>query len=431
MGFAIMQRFPVMHKSRSPSEVRNVLHLAHCSPEAAAAWLAAQPIEYCSVFGTLNTPLDRHLPEYILYRRGDPIIDLALATNGRSRTVLSKLYDRAGSALKTVLAGNGSLFVGSNHGTRIPLRDRDPNQSRIWNIVWHAPLNELRALCSNPDIVSGFYQALITSWKTDGESKISEERFQRIVGFLSDNPRVAQSREESRERHYLDGFADYEYNNFYVSAWTLAATVPVTLAWAETLARLYRRLHRPYNCLKDIDAIIARWQGTVGEYEPDHYRGVRSSLAAAFVKPSLSQLRSEDPARRDAFLLTFDPTSQEFRDLDWNEFIELDRDWDFGLYHNMKVWSSPVARTKFRQLLWEASKTNSDLTRIGFFDERLGEMQGLHPEWFMEASSNPEEPQTKLDKIDRLRSEIHQLLDNLGERRNALVIGDFLQTSLN
>jgi hypothetical protein len=53
-------------------------------------------------------------------------------------------------------------------------------------------------------------------------------------------------------------------------------------------------------------------------------------------------------------------------------------------------------------------------------------MQGLHPEWFMEASSNPEEPQTKLDKIDRLRSEIHQLLDNLGERRNALVIGAVL-----
>jgi hypothetical protein len=41
----------------------------------------------------------------------------------------------------------------------------------------------------------------------------------------------------------------------------------------------------------------------------------------------------------------------------------------------------------------------------------------------MEASSDPDEPQAKLDKIDRLRSEIHQLLDNLGERRNTFVIG--------
>jgi hypothetical protein len=413
----------MIKRSRSTTQIQDILHLAHCSPEVAASWLATQPVKYSTVFGTPETPEDRHLPEYILFRRVDPVIDLALATHGRSRTVLNKLYDRAASALKAVLAANGSLFVGSDHGTRIPLRDRDPSQSRIWSIVKHAPLNELRALCSNPDIYSGFYHALITSRQSDGDSIVSEQRFQHIVRFLADNPCVSQSREDSRERHYLDGSADYKYNEFCVAAWALAATVPVTLAWAETLSRLYIRLHRPYNRLKDIDAIIARWQGTVGKYEPDHYRGVRSSLVAAFVKPSLSQLRSEDPARRDAFLLTFDPTSQEFRDLDWNEFIELDRNWDFALYHNKKVWSSPVARTKFRQLLWEASKTDNDISRVGLFDEKLKKMENLHPEWFVETSSYSDKPQAETDKIDRLRSEIHQLLDSLGERRNAFVIG--------
>ncbi|MFN9009635.1 MAG: hypothetical protein ACK5WH_10920 [Hyphomonadaceae bacterium] len=413
----------MIKRSRSTTQIRDILHLAHCSPEVAASWLATEPVKYSTVFGTPETPEDRHLLEYILFRRVDPVIDLALATHGRSRTVLSKLYDRAAPALKAVLAANGSLFVGSDHGTRTPLRDRDPNQSRIWNIVRHAPLSELRALCSNPDISSGFYHALVTSWQSDGDSIVSEERFQHIVGFLADNPRVAQTREKSRERHYYDGFANYDYNKFYVAAWALAYSVPVTLRWAKTLENLYSRLHRPFDCLKDIDAAIARWQGTVGKYEPDHYRGVRSSLAAAFVKPSLSQLRSEDPARRDAFLLTFDPTSQEFRDLDWNEFIELDRNWDFALYHNMKVWSSPVARTKFRQLLWEASKTDNDISRVGLFDEKLEKMENLHPEWFVETSPYSDKPQAEMDKIDRLRSEIHQLLDSLGERRNAFVTG--------
>lgn len=351
------------------------------------------------------------------------MIDLALATHGRSRMVLNKLYDRAGSGLRAVLVANGSLFVGSDLGPRTPLRDRKPDQNRLWDIVRHAPLNELRGLCSNPDITSGFYRALITSWKSDDESFISEERFQRIVGFLADNPRVAQSKERSRERHYIDGSAEYEYNKFYVSAWALAATVPVTPAWAETLASLYRRLHRPYDCLEDIDAIIARWQGTVGEYEVDYYRGVRSRLAAAFVKPSLSQLRSEDPARRDAFLMTFDPVSQEFFDLDWNQFHEMDKDFYLYLDDNLKVWASAAARTKFRQSLWKASSTNGDLLWVGFFNEKYEEMQGLHPEWFMETSSDRDEPKAEPDKIDRLSSEIRQLIDNLGERNNTFIIG--------
>ena len=121
--------------------------------------------------------------------------------------------------------------------------------------------------------------------------------------------------------------------------------------------------------------------------------------------------------------MTFDPACREFGDLDWNEFLELDRQGDFSLRENMKVWASPDARADFRQLLWKASKTDSDITRVGFFDEKLEELQHLHPEWFVETSPDPDELPTEPDKMDLLRSEIRQLVDTMRERRHAVAIG--------
>ena len=400
---------------RPTSEVELCLRMAHCSAAEAAAWLAGRPIDYSSVMGTPRTPAGSHLTEYILYRRRDPAIDLALAVHGRSRTVLSKLYARAGSSLRPVLAGNGSLFGGDTHGSRIPYRERDKSQNLLWDIVRGGSLGELRAVCSNSDISSGFYGALITAWKPNDSWVLSEERFRRVVEFLADNPRVSQSREESRERHYLDGFADYTYSKFYVGAWELAATVPVTPAWGHALANLYRHLHRPYDCLKNVEEVLARWTLKVEEGRTDPYRDLRARICAAFVKPTLDELRHDDPARRDAFLSTFDPEDRAFRDLDWNEFLTLDRYWDINVYGNMKVWASAAGRANYRQLLWASSKADSDITRLGFFDERKDELQKQHPEWFADDDCD-DQPDAEPDKVDLLRAEIRDAIVAVRQR---------------
>jgi hypothetical protein len=398
---------------------------AVCSPDQVASLLTNRGEDYSRVFGTPTTPPSAHLTEYILYRRNDPAIDVALAMHGRSRTVLRRLYDRAGAGTRAVLTSNASLFVGDQIGTGIPFRERGDAPNLIWEIVDKAPLAELRALCENPDISSGFYRSLVESWKPEGKSGVSEKRFHQIVGFLANDPRVPQSREESRERHYLDGAAEYDYNGFYVSAWKLATIVPTTPAWAEILGNLYRNLWKPYDRLDDVKGVLARWASPKTEKEVyyDPYRGLRGNIAKAFLRTTAEDMGDRDPAIRDAFLMTFDPDAREYHDIDWNGFLKLDKYPDLQLYQNMKVWASPNGRRRLRNLLWVMSKDNHDITSIGFFDERIEELKVKHPEWFVkeEKESRDDLPPVP-DRVDILASEIRNLVASMEASRIHLMV---------
>jgi len=248
---------------------------------------------------------------------------------------------------------------------------------------------------------------------------IDEDRFRTIVEFLSHNPRVSQSREESAERHYLDGFADYNYNRFYVEAWNLAIKVPTTPKWATALSKLFHRLHRPFDCLSDIPAILDRWTPeNEDEYGP--YREVREAICRAFVKPTLGELHHADAARRTAFIQKFDPDSPEFRELDWGEISKADPHWEYAAGRNMNIWASSSARRKYRAQLWADSKRNSDITSIGFFDEEAERIRKIHPEWFIEhvdvETDNPPEP----DRFELLQDEVRNIFEEIAVVQNRL-----------
>lgn len=415
-------------KTRSPALVSDCLYVAHCSPDLAEQWLSSRPVTRSIVLGTIETPPDAHLPEYILLRRCDPFIDLALARYGRSRSVLLKLYDKASISLRVVLAGNGSLFTGDNLHSRLSLSGWPSDRNIAAQILENGPLVLLRALVSNPDLPSIYYASMIEDYsfpaedEKPAETRFPEDRFRFLVTHLGDNPRTGIAREDSAERHYMDGFADYDYNRFPAAAWNLAAKAPVTPEWAHALASLYRRLYKPYDCLENVDQIIDRWQVKIERYSIDPYRAIRTALAVAFIKPSIELLRSEDPARRDAFFRTFDPADREFADLDWNEFNEIDSNWSFSVYHNLKVWASPAARRKYRAALWAGTEGNSDLTPIGFWDDRAETLQAEHPEWFAEAE-DASPPLARSEQIDTLRSEVRQLVSSMQEQgKSRLVI---------
>lgn len=326
-----------------------------------------------------------------------------------------------------MLAGNASLFVGDLHGANDePLRERDERRHLLWTIVKSGSPGELRAVCENADIYQEFFGYLISTWKQDDPAKFDEKRFQTIVRFLGNNAFLSQGYKESRFRHHLDGFAEHRYNKLFVEGWGLAGRVPVTREWAEALAGLYRRLHRPYGCVDNVNGVVARWFGEVGEYEADPYREVRMRLCVAFVTPTLAELRSDDPARRDAFLMTFDPMAPEFRDLDWNEFSSLDRYWHFNVRQNMKVWASPGSRDTFRRMLWKDTTKDSDLTAIGFFDEQREHLEALHPEWFVEPAYIPEPEDGKPSEIGRLREDIRHLIEAASASRSSWLVAGSL-----
>lgn len=409
--------------SRSIDTYGDATYLASCSDESAAAWLCNRPASISWVMGTIQTPPDAHLLEYILLRRQRPAIDRALAQYGRSATVLERLYERAGASLRVVACSNASLFIGETFGSS--WREK----SLLWDIIFNGPTSELRAICENPDLPSGFYGGLVTSWvpeseRKDDKSYLAEDRFIAVIRYLSANPRISLAREDSPERNYKDGYADYDYHRLFTHGWRLAEVAPVTAEWGEALAGLYQRLLVPFKCIENVDAAIARWQ-VADEKEFSPTQLVREALAVAFVKPTLDQLNDDDVAMRNAFYRSFDPDQSEFKHLEWEEWIDDDRHVYFTLRQNDRIWASSAGRRKLRNMLWHGTKRDNDLFQVSDFDEREEELRSLHPEWFADDDGNeinevPEREHVPAP-IDQLRGEIRALISALDQRRASVV----------
>jgi hypothetical protein len=407
--------------TRTPALYRNAAFLASCGEDTAVAWLRDRPVTISSVMGTMETPKDAHILEYVLLRRRSLAIDLALAEHGRSATILRRLYRRSSDTFRVTACSNASLFVGDTfaHFWR-------HDENLLWDIIFDGPIAQLRSICENPGISSGFYGALIEAWQPEDQRKedkryLPEDRYLAVLHFLSANPRLSKPREESAERHYMDGFAEYQYNKFYFAAWELAETAPVTSAWASALANLYKSLYAPWNCIKDPDAVLQRWRLAIeGDYAPS--RDVRRAIAARFMKPSLEQLNHADRSIREAFYRTFDPDTQEVRDVDWNEWIDRDPHIYFDISLNDKVWASALGRSNLKSMLWHGAKKDSDLVTIGFFKKRIEELQAEHPDWFKGKDRDEDDcGELMPDPITGLQKEIRELVVVMAAIRNKVI----------
>ncbi len=397
---------------RTLEEYKKALWAVTCPIEDAVRWLQTRAVEHSSVYGTPRTPKSAHLPEYLLWRRHEPAIDLALAEHGRSRSILDRLWDHGGDAMRVILAGNPSLFVGDYHGTfegrRGVIMDR---------ILREGPSAQLRAYCRIPDLQSGLYEVMIRAWQPDrmaSENVVSEERFREILTYLAENPRSGLRREDSHERHYFDGHSEYRYNVFFIEAWGLAHKVEVTPEWAAALATLYDKLDHPYCPFDDVEAVIARWQVP----DEQNYEMIRQALAVAFMTPTAEMARSDDPAMRRAFYKSFDPDAQELRDIDWGEFLERDDYPDIELQNNDKIWRSARGRWRLEQLLRQQARKNNDLVLVGFFKEKEERYRREHPEWFVEPDDEGEIVEPQPDKVDLLQTEIARLIERMAAERN-------------
>jgi hypothetical protein len=215
---------------------------------------------------------------------------------------------------------------------------------------------------------------------------------------MSRNARLATSRDSSPEASYHDGFAEYEYNKVFTSAWALAGQVPVTVEWAIALAELYHQLRSGYN-RDEIPAMIERWRPA---QDAQPFEAVREALARQ-VKPTLSMLRADDVALRRAFYATFDPADRDFRELDWLTWYERDPiDCLIWLDGNRRVWKLQSSREKLFALYSADARKRSDYVHIGWARKREEEWRGLHPEWFIEDMMPEDREPTSRDIFDRI-----------------------------
>jgi hypothetical protein len=363
------------------STYRDAVFLAECSADAAREWLRGQEVTYSSSQGIPKTPDERHILEYILLRRRDTLIDLSLAEFGRSSTVLLRVFSRSNKSTRVTICSNASLFLGES------LTHKTDHIDLFWQLIAEGSPSELCAICENPNLSSGMYQAIMECWVGNESSsnkitQISNERFLKIVEALASNPRIQISRDNSREKYFLDGYADYQYNALFDECWKLALTAPLRQDWAEALTNLYTKLvieYRPFDESK-LWEVLERW--TIdGEVRYSSYAELRGLLALRCLPPSLESLNHTDSAVRRAFYETFNPEKEEFKNLSWDSWRERDEFCEIHLIRNKSIWRSNSARRNLRSFLWKIS--NDDLTNVGWFDELEAEYRETNPDWFV------------------------------------------------
>lgn len=406
------------------SVYRDATFLSQCSEWEARDWLKNRPVGYIS--GTPETPRESHVLEYILYRRNLPLIDLALAEHGRSRSVLERVFKRASSSTRVVACANASLFYGDT--LRESIFRNTEEGTLLRHIVARGSLAELRAVCENPDLEGGWYGGIIGCWEGWEGHKIdiSSDRFKWILFFLSKNPRISTPREESRQQYDYDPFAEIRYNELFTKGWKLAEIVPVEREWAFVLSEFYRGLHRPRDLFfDDVETVLARWrpadEGDSSLHDEDlsHFPSVREEIAAKFIEPSVEMLENNDPAIRQAFYRTFDPDGHEFRELDWTEWLSRDKHCHIWLESNNKIWRSSVGRQNLRDLLWHEP---NDLIYVGFFDKREQVLRKTNPEWFENEQEESWDKEPEPDRVGDLERAVWDLTATFSKRRSTSAV---------
>ncbi|WP_159096799.1 hypothetical protein [Pseudovibrio sp. Alg231-02] len=417
------------------SVYRDAAFLSKCREEDALDWLKSRTINDPSPFGNPLTPPESLALETILFRRNLPLIDLALAQFGRSRTVLVRVYQRADASTRIVACGNPSLFEGESVSEC--WSDIYDDDTLIWKIIRNGSLGELRAICENPHLEDAFYCRLVSLWGGKGnpevapEYRLPDDRFQHVLLFLSANRRITTPCEDNENFASDVPGVEYAYESVFYKCWDLAELIPTDVNWAHALSKLYTRLPRAGHTYDDVESVLRRWRPSgdskIGRY---WYESIRKEIAAKFVEPSIVTLNSDDPAIRDAFYCTFDPEISYYGnaawvDVDWLEWLERDDFCNVALLSNIKIWRSPRGRDKLQDALRDNAESGRDPDWLIYFSlsHRMEEYRKTNPEWFKNEEEQDlfeyeeEKEEEGQNRIDQLEQSISDLVKAFEMRR--------------
>ena len=265
----------------------------------------------------------------------------------------------------------------------------------------------MQSLVRNPFLTGDFFENLF--YRKNEYAGISDDRLMAIVFRIAGNGRHQRSYDQT----YLDGYAEFSYNQAFVAAWDLAKSVPVSRHWASALEGLLTKCERPFG-FKDIEETIARWNiDEPIEGPPDWWK--RNSpfrlrvLLAGFLKANDNLLSSDDPALRCSFYQRFSPS--QFRE--WPEFLNKDgSEFVYAALENDSLWKTPKERERLKEVANWGSPHINDRSDLPNFDRgKKKHLREKYPGLFDDEHNDPMRQAIKLleERIDSLSEQISGL----------------------
>ena len=390
------------------------------SPERVYQWLETRAAK-AKEQKFFNDDLDE-IAEKALLKRGNSLIDLALARFTKEPDVAIELFNRAHKekeednspswVLRLAVLSNEA--VGKGPGLRqFPHVLFGRNDESVVQWISTATPNELFALFHNPTAVDYFLREFLEGgkyWKA-----LDEGRRLMAIYALSKNPRMSQTYDGG-----MDGYAEYSHGAVFSAAWKLAEIVPTTRQWAHALWDFFAVLERDApSAMKPLE-VAKRWfpdpsdETALKDEDSLHesgclgvYQNVRSNLADLALSKGgnvgKDLLASDDVAFRVAAYRKMRLTPEQI-------LAAYERDKSIAAHcaaYNENLWRSEKTRSALHDIAWKAVRENkhSDLDAANTYNRAQEAMEKKHPEWFVDVEPAPEISETRKEPI--LRADIH------------------------
>lgn len=372
------------------------------SPEAAYAYLerTAQKLELDG-YGELRLPggAERRLLEYLLYRREDRLIDHGLARFGWDRSVIQRVVDRGGAAVRLAALRNPAGNVG--------LRQADA-------VLRAGTAAERKVLLENPGLSSRWLRMLFA--RSGPFADIDDDAMMGIVEAIYRNERLRRP----HAARLTEPVTEIDYHAVPVAIWSLASTVPATQAWAGALWNLLSNALPPTDWRPD-EETLGRWEideprdGPADWFKRSASFYVRSHLVDG-MRPDERLRDARDPALRMSYYRRYRFSDEAALDAalerDGSEFFHaaLDNEW---------VWR--FWREWLRTRAWKVPGCSDPIGRANEVKWRGDIWRERHPEWFVDAERDDLPPAVMTDsaKLAAIEALLRKVVDGLGSRDDA------------
>ena len=342
-------------------------YLSSCDSQAAYNWLYEHRYaedEKPSLLEEATAVL-----EYLLVRRKDSLIDLAIARYGNSTNAIRKAFKRGNIGVRCAALSNPHIGPASGLFREGWLQSDD-----IKVIISENVDAELEALAKNKFFDDDAIKHLLNH--SGDFSDLSEDQYIRMLSYLGSNPRMSSA----YDSRLLDGWTEFSHGEVSSLAWELARTLPATMTNAAVLYELLQHTSVPIR-YENPKEVVQRWriEEKPKDERPFAYSYFLRTRLADLLKADSDLLNADDPALRESFYRRF--SVWEYND--WPEFIEKDGELAFdAIVENEKLWQNEETRKLLRDAAWKVPDPNSSMMAPNTYNAVEDRHRRLHPAWF-------------------------------------------------